>query len=63
MIIAAPGSRSEGFTMMVFPVTVAMGIDQSGIMLSAIVVKSVAYQWQGTYTGKLNGAMLSKRVS
>ena len=57
MIIAAPGSRSEGFTMIVFPVAVASGIDQSGIMLEMInknnmtLVKSV-------YAGKLKGAML-----
>jgi hypothetical protein len=33
MIIAAPGSRSEGLRMTVFPVAIAIGIDQSGIML------------------------------
>jgi hypothetical protein len=33
MIIAAPGSRSEGLRMSVFPVAIAIGIDHSGIML------------------------------
>lgn len=33
MIIAAPGSRSEGLTIRVFPVTIAIGIDQRGIIL------------------------------
>jgi len=32
-IIAAPGSRSEGLRIRVFPVTVAIGIDHSGIIL------------------------------
>jgi hypothetical protein len=31
-IIAAPGARSEGFKTTVFPVIVAMGIHQSGII-------------------------------
>jgi hypothetical protein len=46
MIIAAPGSRSEGFRMRVFPVTVAIGIDQRGIMLSAFVVRIAAHRQQ-----------------
>lgn len=33
MIIAAPGSRSEGFKMRVLPVTVAKGIVHKGIIL------------------------------
>lgn len=43
MIIAAPGSRSDGLTIKVFPVAVAMGIVHSGIMLYAC--KSNA-QWR-----------------
>lgn len=35
MIMAAPGSRSEGLRINVFPVTVANGIDQSGIILGS----------------------------
>ena len=31
-IIAAPGSRSDGLRIRVFPVIVAMGIDQRGII-------------------------------
>ncbi len=31
-IMAAPGSRSDGLRMRVLPVTVAMGMHQSGIM-------------------------------
>lgn len=31
-IIEAPGSRSDGLRIMVFPVIVAMGMDQSGII-------------------------------
>lgn len=31
-IMAAPGSRSEGLIIMVFPVMVAIGIDHNGIM-------------------------------
>jgi hypothetical protein len=46
MIIAEPGSRSEGFRMRVFPVTVAIGIDHRGIMLSAFVVKIAAHRKQ-----------------
>lgn len=34
IIIAAPGSRSEGFTISVFPVTIAIGIVQRGIILT-----------------------------
>jgi hypothetical protein len=34
MIIAAPGSRSEGLRMSVFPVTAAMGMDHRGIILT-----------------------------
>ena len=33
MIIAAPGSLSDGFTIRVFPVAAAMGIVQRGIIL------------------------------
>lgn len=35
MIIAAPGSRSEGLQMRVLPVTAAMGIVQRGIILES----------------------------
>lgn len=37
IIMAAPGSRSEGFRITVFPVTIAKGIDQRGIMLGSIL--------------------------
>lgn len=33
----APGSRSDGFNMRVFPVTAAMGIVHSGIMLERVL--------------------------
>lgn len=33
MIMAAPGSRSEGLRIRVFPVTAAIGIVHSGIIL------------------------------
>lgn len=39
MIIAAPGSRSEGLRINVFPVAIAIGIDQSGIMLIGIQLR------------------------
>lgn len=34
MIIAAPGSRSEGLSIRVFPVAIAIGIVHNGIILS-----------------------------
>jgi hypothetical protein len=42
MIMAAPGSRSDGFRIIVFPVVMANGIDQRGIMLK---VTSEGMKW------------------
>lgn len=41
MIIAAPGSRSEGLRISVFPVTAAIGIVHSGIMLRNVRLETL----------------------
>lgn len=48
MIMAAPGSLSEGFTMSVFPVAMAIGMVQSGIMLLKV-------QLERESSGKVDG--------
>ena len=49
MIIAAPGSRSEGLTIKQFPVTIAIGIVQRGIILK-ISVSQVAFDVRSRYS-------------
>lgn len=59
IIIAAPGSRSEGLRMRVFPVTAAMGIVHSGIILPRISIvhtslyiqKAIRREIEGGYAG------------
>lgn len=70
MIMAAPGSRSDGLRTRVFPVHVARGIVHKGIMLHLGMKKAVGFH-KGvrdrgtgsprrvyTYAGKLKGATL-----
>jgi hypothetical protein len=59
--MAAPGSRSEGFSIKVFPVTAARGIVQRGIILKKDSQDSQKKPINGciTHAGKLNGAILA----
>lgn len=61
MIIAAPGSRSEGLRIKVFPVATARGMVQSGIMLEEGLEENIKFG--PTYAGKLNGATLAQTPS
>jgi len=63
MIIAAPGSRSDGLRTSVFPVTAAMGIVHRGIMLIIYYDLIFEIEQKATYAGKLNGAMLAQTPS
>lgn len=57
--MAAPGSRSEGLRMRVFPVTAAMGIVHSGIILHRVSMARIPFnnpqvirrEIEGSYAG------------
>ena len=59
MIMAAPGSRSEGLRMRVFPVTAAMGMVHSGIILTRISMEYTHQIFNKAIRGEVEGSNTS----